>query len=243
MNLVLDFGNTRLKFGVFDHLKMVHKGFLQPKDLTQGLRNLLDQYKNWDRAIWCQVGPVPDKALEVIKSEMNIIEMTTKVVLPIKNQYKTPHSIGLDRLALASAAHTHFPNNPVLVIDCGTCVTYDFVDVNGCFVGGAISPGLKMRYKAMNTNTHALPELHPQRPSGWYGASTEASLHHGAFLGLIHEIDGFIDQYGRHNPDLTVILTGGDHEILRDHIKNDIFAHPNFLLLGLNQILLLNSKD
>ena len=99
-----------------------------------------------------------------------------------------------------------------------------------------------MRYKAMHEFTDCLPELRAEQSTTLYGDSTDSSMHQGAFRGLIHEIDGFIAQYRQHNPNLTTFLTGGDLEILRDHIKNDIFAHPNFLLEGLNQILLIN-KD
>ena len=171
---------------------------------------------------------------------MEVIFMSADLSFPVKNNYQSPNTLGFDRLALASAARVQYPDKAVLVIDCGTCVTYDFIEANGAYNGGAISPGLSMRYKAMNAYTKALPELKAEVPLGRYGATTETSMHHGAFFGLVHEINGFVNQYRRYNADLTTILTGGDLEILRDHIKNDIFAHPNFLLLGLNEILLIN---
>jgi type III pantothenate kinase len=168
--------------------------------------------------------------------------MNHNLKLPVDNHYKSPKTLGHDRLALVSAAKFHAPGVASLVIDCGSCVTYDFIDANGRYYGGAISPGLAMRYKAMHDYTEKLPNLSIQATDHWYGDSTDNSMHQGAFRGLIHEIHGFINQYEQYNPNLTTFLTGGDLEILRDHIKNDIFAHPNFLLEGLNQILLIN-KD
>jgi type III pantothenate kinase len=240
MNLVLDIGNTRVKYGVFDHKILLSHGVIEAKNLSTGLEGLIKKYPQCTRALLCQVGPTPEADLIAIKRKMEVIFMSADLSFPVKNNYQSPNTLGFDRLALASAARVQYPDKAVLVIDCGTCVTYDFIEANGAYNGGAISPGLSMRYKAMNAYTKALPELKAEVPSGWYGATTETSMHHGAFFGLVHEINGFVNQYRRYNADLTTILTGGDLEILRDHIKNDIFAHPNFLLLGLNEILLIN---
>ncbi len=242
MNLVLDVGNTRIKYGVFQGHDLLHHGFWLASSPPEGLSNLFATYNGIECALWCQSGADHSVWLEQLPAQVKVIKMTHETELPIDNQYKTPKTLGLDRLALVSAAKWYAPGKASLVIDCGTCVTYDFIDCNGRYFGGAISPGLSMRYKAMHDQTNCLPLLQAQAAQGLYGDSTDRSMHQGAFRGLIHEIEGFIDQYQQHNPDLTTILTGGDLEILRDHIKNDIFAHPNFLLEGLNQILLLN-KD
>lgn len=241
MNLVIDVGNTRVKFGVFSQHRLLHHGFWLEEDLITGFDHLLISHPEIEHAIWCQSGADRPLLLNRVKQQLKVIRMTHESKLPIDNHYKTPKTLGLDRLALASAARLHAPGQAALVIDCGTCLTYDFIDANGRYYGGAISPGLSMRYKAMHHYTNALPALSAEPPKALYGDSTDSSMHQGAFRGLIHEIDGFINQYRQHNPNLTTFLTGGDLEILRDHIKNDIFAHSNFLLEGLNQILLINT--
>ena len=242
MNLVLDIGNTRIKYGVFQGHDLLSHGFWLAPSAHEGLTNLFTTYSDIECALWCQSGTAHSSLFAQFPSRIKIIKMTHETKLPIDNYYKTPRTLGLDRLALVSGAKWHAPGKPSLVIDCGTCVTYDFIDSYGRYFGGAISPGLSMRYKAMHDQTNRLPLLQAQATQGLYGDSTDRSMHQGAFRGLIHEIEGFINQYKQQNPDLTTILTGGDLEILRDHIKNDIFAHPNFLLESLNQILLLN-KD
>ena len=242
MNLVLDLGNTRVKFGVFEHHKLIAHGFWLEKNLRDGFEHLLITYPELNTAIWCQSGADRPLFLDYVSSKLNVFHMNHNLKLPLDNHYRTPKTLGHDRLALVSAAKFHAPGVASLVIDCGSCVTYDFIDANGRYYGGAISPGLAMRYKAMHDYTEKLPDLSIQATDHWYGDSTDNSMHQGAFRGLIHEIHGFINQYKQYNPNLTTFLTGGDLEILRDHIKNDIFAHPNFLLEGLNQILLIN-KD
>jgi len=240
MNLVLDLGNTRAKFGVFKNENLIAHGFWLETDLMSGFEHLLITYPELESAIWCQSGADRPLFFDYVSSKLNVMQMTHNVKLPVENHYKTPKTLGFDRLALVSAAKFHAPNAASLVIDCGTCVTYDFIDANGRYYGGAISPGLAMRYKAMHQYTERLPNLCAKATEALFGDSTENSMHQGAFRGLIHEIHGFINQYRQYNPNLTTFLTGGDLEILRDHIKNDIFAHPNFLLEGLNQILLIN---
>lgn len=242
MNLAIDIGNTRVKYGVFDQHKLLHHGFWLEDDINKGFDQLLTEHPEIRYAIWCQSGADRPLLLKDMQQRLKVIKMTYESKLPIENHYKTPKTLGLDRLALVSAAHRHAPGKASLVIDCGTCVTYDFIDANGRYYGGAISPGLSMRYRAMHEYTDRLPNLSAEQSIALYGDCTDSSMHQGAFRGLIHEIEGFINQYRQHNPSLTTFLTGGDLEILRDHIKNDIFAHSNFLLEGLNQILLLN-KD
>lgn len=242
MNLVLDIGNTRVKYGVFLGHELLHHGFWLEHDLLKGFENLMIAHPEIINAIWCQSGSDRPELAQLVHGKLHVIYMTHESKLTIENHYKTPNTLGLDRLALACAAKLHAPGKASLVIDCGTCVTYDFIDANGRYYGGAISPGLAMRYKAMHDYTERLPFLTAQPPQTLYGDSTDSSMHQGAFRGLVHEIEGFIAQYRHFNPNLTTFLTGGDLEILRDHIKNDIFAHSNFLLEGLNQILLIN-KD
>ena len=119
-------------------------------------------------------------------------------------------------------------------------VTYDFIDMEGCYYGGAIAPGILMRYKALNNFTKKLPLLEPSNSYNLIGNSTETCIHSGVILGVINEIDSAVNQYKEKIEDLTVVLTGGDVNFLSNRLKNGIFANPNFLLEGLNTILTYN---
>jgi type III pantothenate kinase len=145
--------------------------------------------------------------------------------------------LGIDRIALASAAVHLYINKNVLVIDAGTCITYDFINSENEYLGGAISPGISLRYKSLHTFTDKLPLLEANNSKLLIGNSTATSIHAGVVNGVLYEIDGFIEAYKNNYENLTVILTGGDAHFLRDTIKNDIFANSNFLLEGLNHIL------
>ena len=157
--------------------------------------------------------------------------------IPFLNKYATPETLGVDRIALISAAAKQYPQQNVLVIDAGTCITYDFLSAENEYLGGAISPGIAMRYKSLHTFTEKLPLLDANNPKILTGNSTTASIHSGVVNGVLYEIDGIISEYRKNYNNLTVILTGGDTHFLRDSIKNDIFANSNFLLEGLNHIL------
>ncbi|RYZ33500.1 MAG: type III pantothenate kinase, partial [Sphingobacteriales bacterium] len=156
-------------------------------------------------------------------------------VYPIKNKYATPETVGIDRLILASGSALAYPGMNRLVIDAGTCITYDFTDLENVYHGGAISPGLGLRYKSLNQFTARLPLLEKKVPDDFIGNSTAESIHSGVVNGAVAEIDGFIDSYRKRYPNFIIILTGGDALFLANRLKNTIFANPNFLLESLNQ--------
>jgi type III pantothenate kinase len=136
----------------------------------------------------------------------------------------------------------HYPDNNVLIIDAGTCITYDFITNKNEYLGGAISPGIRMRYKGLNNLTANLPLLETKSPEDIIGSSTNSSIHSGVVNGVVNEIDGFINAYKEKYSYLTVILTGGDANFLSEQLKSSIFANSNFLLEGLNYILEFNSN-
>ena len=146
-------------------------------------------------------------------------------------------------MALVSASVKHYPNNNVLIVDAGTCITYDFINNKNEYLGGAISPGLRMRYTSLNNLTANLPLLDISLPNDIMGNSTETSIHSGVVYGVLKEIDGVIEDYKLKYSDLTVILTGGDSNFLSKQLKSSIFATSNFLLEGLNFILQFNSNE
>ncbi len=170
-----------------------------------------------------------------------MLELHSELKFPFKNNYGTPKTLGVDRIALVAAAVNEFPNQNVLIIDAGSCITYDFISEELVYSGGAISPGIEMRYKAMNHFTSKLPLLNRQDEVNFIGNSTANSMHSGVVNGVIGEIDYFVRLYKEKNGFLTVVLTGGDANFLANKLKIDIFAQPNFLLRGLNTILIYNN--
>ena len=146
-------------------------------------------------------------------------------------------------MALVCASVRQFSDKNVLIIDAGTCITYDFINTDNEYLGGAISPGIRVRYKSLNNLTANLPLLESEMPKSIIGESTDESIHSGVIYGILNEIDGVIESYKLKFSDLTVILTGGDAKFLSKQLKSSIFANSNFLLEGLNFILQFNSNE
>jgi len=165
------------------------------------------------------------------------LELDTSTLLPITLNYKTLETLGKDRIALAVAAAQLYPHKNVLIIDAGTCITYDFIDKHKEYQGGSISPGIQMRFKALNTFTDKLPLINPTDNVELLGKSTSESISSGVMNGVYSEIDGIIDKYKINFPDIEVILTGGDIIYFDKKLKNNIFANSNLVLKGLNMIL------
>lgn len=241
MNLIIDIGNTSAKIAVFHRDKIIEKRTIEHSEVIAACGAMLKLHPEIDRAMLSSVGNHDDKALEKIGSKVNLMVLSGQMDFPFKILYRTKETLGVDRLALVSASYGQYPDSDVLVIDAGTCITYDFINQNNEYLGGAISPGLHMRYKALNAFTAKLPHLEPEAPEERIGDSTLSSIHSGVVFGILDEIDGAIDAYKRKYPDLTVILTGGDSNFLSKQLKNSIFANSNFLLEGLNHILEFNS--
>jgi type III pantothenate kinase len=160
--------------------------------------------------------------------------------MPLKILYKTPATLGVDRLAAACGARALFPLQHCLTIDAGTCVTFDFIDMDGNYYGGAISPGMNMRFQALHTFTARLPLVSPAGEANLIGDSTESSIRSGVINGLAAEIDGIIHQYQLKFEGLRAILCGGDALFFENKLKASIFASPELVLVGLNSILIYN---
>jgi len=239
MNLIIDVGNSRIKIAVFSSGELIHNEIITKKNFLNSTLKIIENYK-CKHAIISSVGAVKKNDLIQLKSEIHLLVLNSETKTPFKNNYSTPKTLGVDRIALVSSAVSNFPNKNVLIIDAGTCITYDFVNNEGCYFGGAISPGISMRYKALHDFTEKLPLLESSNDYNLIGKSSEESIHSGVIFGVINEIDSAIDQYKEKNTDLTVVLTGGDVNFLANKLKNGIFANPNFLLKGLNKILTYN---
>ena len=193
--------------------------------------------------ILSSVGVISDENRKYLTSKLSIIELDSNTKVPFKNLYKTPNTLGVDRIALVAAASQKFKNNDVLMIDAGTCITYDFLNAKNEYLGGAISLGIDMRYKALNSYTSNLPRLKQTELNSRIGDSTQDSMHSGIINGVIKEIEGIISEYRMKYSDLTVVLTGGDTNFLAKQLKSSIFANPNFVLEGLNAILIYNRGE
>ncbi len=244
MNLILDAGNSYVKIAVFHLDDLVFKCSESYEDFYNSFLKIIQNYSKIEFGILSSVGAFSKMDIDKIKLNVNLIELTNCIKLPYSNLYKTPKTLGKDRLALISASMINYSNKNVLVIDAGTCITFDFKNNENQYLGGAISPGLNLRYKALNNYTNGLPLLEKStEPINFVGNTTNTCMHSGVINGVVQEIDGVIAQYNTENEDLTVILTGGDAKFLSLKLKSSIFANSNFLLEGLNYLLNYNRKE
>lgn len=235
MILAVDVGNTRIKAAVFEGSTLLDTFVFLKTELEKSIQNILNKYKKISHLVVSSVSDVEKQAFINFESSVNIHFVSHKDTFPFVNCYETPQTLGIDRMVLAAGATLQFPNQNRLVIDAGTCVTYDFIDENNNYLGGAISPGLRLRYEALHNYTAKLPLLTLENPKHFTAKSTSESIHSGVVNGLICEIDGFINQYKAQYSNFIIILTGGDTDFLAKRLKNTIFANSNFLLESLNQ--------
>jgi type III pantothenate kinase len=243
MNLVIDVGNTRVKLAIFDQDQLLESTSSSSENLLKHVKTLFETYPRLTNAIISSTAQVPEDLKNKLSLQLNLIEFNHQSKVNFKNNYGTPETLGLDRIALVASASDAYPNTNVLVIDAGTCITYDFLDKTNTYQGGAISPGLQMRFKAMHTFTEKLPSIDkPIQNAYFIGKSTHEAMQIGVFRSVCYEIEGYIKDYLTDYEDLTVVLTGGDYYLLSASIKNSIFVTSNFLLKGLNKILQLNSN-
>lgn len=244
MNLIIDIGNTRVKLAVFKEDTLIKTVICPKEELLSAQKILHNEFPEIKHGIIANVAEPKNSFVGSLFGLQGLtIELSAKTPVPFINGYETPETLGLDRIALAAAAATYYSEKNVLVIDAGTCITYDIITAEKKYLGGAISPGLNMRFRAINNFTANLPLLKASsKKIPPYGHNTIQSLHLGITQGLIYEIEGFVAQYQATYPNLTVILTGGDAEILSKRLKNGIFVAKNFLSSGLNCILEYNKN-
>ena len=236
MQLIIDVGNTKVKLAIFDKDTIVKTYTLVLEDMNKAIEEIALTFPI-KKAILSSVAGLPESEKRIIQLRFPTIELNHKTPVPFKNEYLTPDTLGVDRIALVSAFAKAYPKTNGLIIDAGTCITYDFITADAIYKGGAISPGLRLRYSALHSLTANLPFLKTKEPQQLTGQSTEEAIHSGIVNGVTQELEGIICLYTADYPNLKVILTGGDAEILSKRLKNSIFAHSNFLLEGLNYIL------
>lgn len=238
VHLIVDIGNSKVKTAIYDEGTIVRHaqwGSLGAEKLEQWLDTF-----TIEAAIYSDVRGSSQELTYFLQSRFSALALTHDTPLPITLAYRSPKTLGKDRIAGAVGGASLYPDEPVLVIDLGTSITYDMVEPGGRFVGGQISPGLHMRFKALHTFTGKLPLVGYENPVPEIGYDTATSMRSGIVWGLAHEVNGFIHQYQNTYPGLKVILTGGDAPVLVSRVKYQIFAVPQLILSGLNKILQYN---
>jgi len=236
MNLVFDLGNTRVKGAVFENDNIVEHFVIDYPEI-ENLQKKID-FDSIDRIGLSSVSHAPQSFFQWLNQlDIPLLTLNETTPLPIEISYKNPETLGNDRICNAVAGRDCFPGNNVLIVDLGTCNKYDFIDKKGCYLGGSIAPGYKMRYDAMHKFTAQLPLLAPNVPSGFIGKSTKTSMETGVFWGMAGEINYLIGQYILQFNDLKIILTGGYQNDFVNMVKKSIFADPYLTLKGLNSIL------
>lgn len=236
MNIVVDSGNTYSKIGWFDGEKLIrYTTHLEFPELIRNIREAAPAF-----LLYSSVSRTREEFEEALGEVMNVIVLTPDTPLPIGKNYDTPQTLGADRIAAAAGANYLYPSEDLLVIDMGTCITYDLIDRDAVFQGGLISPGVRMRFNAMHTFTKRLPLFEPEQEPDLIGKSTRQAMQSGVMNGTLAEIEGIIDRYRHKYPSLRVVLCGGDAAFFESSLKPPIFAVPELVLIGLNRILTYN---
>jgi len=239
MNLCIDIGNTRIKWGIFEEDSLVHKDSFQ-RNYTSKLEEVFKKYQI-KRSISSSTRKKASSMEKLVADYCEHTILDYKTPLPIKNMYKTPETLGRDRIAAVVAAHAKYSQKGNLVIDLGTCITYDFISLNGDYLGGNIAPGVHMRLNAMHHFTDGLPLIDMKLPNKILGDSTETAMQNGAVRGTIMEINSFLNTMSDFYGELNVILTGGDAIFFGELLNTEIFVAPSLVLTGLNEILKYNA--
>jgi len=244
LNLIIDIGTSFTKIAVFHNQEILFKKVL-PDISSEHLSSLTHDFPHLRHAILSNVRKKVPALLKLLKKKFNyFIELTPETPIPLKNLYQSQATLGLDRLAAAVGANNIFPGSNVLVIDTGSAITIDFVNDNNEYTGGNISPGMLMRFKALNEYTANLPLEKPQENIETLGTNTASAIVNGVQNGIIFELDGYINQLTEIYSNLKVIITGGDADFFVKKLKSTIFADSNLILKGLNKILEYNiEKD
>ncbi len=241
MKLVLDFGNTLQKIAIFEGNQILAMHAYKRITLKE-LQKIIVNYPI-KSAILSSVIDYSETIKTFLKEKFHFIEFTDNTPIPVLNKYATLQSLGKDRLAAAIAGNHIFPGENVLIIIAGTCITYEFINKSSEYLGGAISPGISIRFKALHTFTGKLPLVEKKSKVSIIGNTTESSILSGVINGAFHEVEGVMSKYTDNYKKLKIILSGGDMKYFDKILKNSIFAVSNIVLIGLNIILDFNAKN
>jgi type III pantothenate kinase len=235
----LDFGNTRLKIAVFKD-NLLKEVIVLANDPVAHLSELIKLYQP-GKSILSSVISHSSEIERILQSATKFHKLSNESILPFTIPVGKPETMGADRLALAAAAVTLFPGSNNLAIGLGSCITFNFINKFSEFIGGSISPGMEMRFKAMNQFTALLPLVHADWNVPLIGYDTKTNLQSGVVLGMAKEIDGIIEEYQNRYANFNALLTGGDIPFFEPHLKKKIFADPDLIFKGLYAISQINN--
>ena len=243
MNLAIDIGNSFAKLAIMDRGQVVDFFRIEQIDRAY-VERLLEQYPAIDAAIIISSRDRDEQVEELLEGRMKrFIRFGHGVPVPIVNRYATPETLGSDRLAAAVGANTLYPGSNILIADFGTAITIDVVTARGEYLGGNISPGAAMRFRALHQFTKHLPlRSLPEEPVGLVGATSACAIEYGIVNGIVYEMEGYIRDLSREYGDLRIIFTGGDGDFFAKQLKNTIFATYDLVAYGLNRILEYNAE-
>lgn len=241
MNLVVDAGNTRMKYAFFDEDRFVEARY-QSDELWEDIRTWKDAGKEI-HLLLSGSGRIPGEVRFSLKEQTDsFLEASPLMKLPLKIGYSTPETLGFDRIAICAGARKLFPGCPLLVIDSGTCITFNYVDAAGTFLGGNISPGLEMRFKSLHQYTAKLPYVAPQEEYGGIGYTTEEAIRNGVMEGMLFEVKSYIRQWWEKETEAKVVITGGNAHFLENYLAAPVRFCEILGFIGLNEILLYAKK-
>ncbi len=238
MNLVIDVGNTYIKTALFSSNKKIIKS-LRFDNKTKTINYILSE--SFENCIISSVRKDNEPLTNAILAKTSkLIFFNHKTKIPIKNLYKTPETLGLDRLAGVIGAYSIFPNKNILVVDAGTAITFDFINNKAEYIGGNISPGLNIRFSSLHKFTDKLPKCEKTDNFSSIGTDTCSAIIAGVQNGIIAEVEHYINSFNKKYDKLTTIITGGDCFFFENKLKNTIFVNPDLVMYGLNNILIFN---
>lgn len=240
--LCFDLGNTRLKCGIMQDGELLEERFFSEEALLPEVEALLAEWRP-RAAVLSSVIEHPPALEELLTRETRFIRLRHDTPSPVKIVYEKPETLGVDRIALAAGAWVTFPGKHSLIIGTGSAITYNFVNKHGEFMGGGISPGIDMRFRALHAFTDKLPLVQATEHYSFVGYNTRQSILSGVLEGALAEVDGMIASYGERYRNFNALLTGGNLVFFASRLKNKIFASPYLMYKGLNSIAELNVLD
>ena len=241
-NLIVDEGNTLCKIAVLDKSEVLCEAVSAEFDMAQ-VAQMIERY-SVDKAVVASTRQGAEKIGEQLRSKIGkVLLFSSQTEVPIDVEYSSRQTLGADRIAMAVGVVCEMGINDALIVDMGSAITFDVVE-NGSFKGGNISPGVAMRFRALNQFTASLPLCEATEPNGEFGKSTTEAIEQGVMQGVLHEIEGYASRIFEKNDKKSIIFCGGDAESFVNRIKNAIFAPRKLMFTGLNRILEYNvSKD
>jgi type III pantothenate kinase len=235
-SIILDIGNSFTKLFVTDNVEILYSAIYETIADLEKIFVLFPQIKN---GIYSASGNIPSELENFLNEKLvNLIHFNSKTPVPVNNLYKSPETLGSDRLAAAIGVNYFFPNTNVMIFDFGTAITIDFMDNENNYLGGNISPGLSVRFKSLNFFTNKLPLVKISGKIEEIGTTTMEAIEFGVVHGIIGETMNYINKYSGHK----IIFTGGDSFYFAEKIKIPIFVFQNPIIFGLNRVLVHNLR-